>query len=110
VAAAAAAGRAAASATAADGSAAAAKAEATGMKTEVTAALERKMHAALDASLVTLRKEAGSQVRLGVSGDSFFIGAADGSASNSCLTVVSEASDAMLHETVSLGATGHPQH
>lgn len=64
----AAAGRAAASATAADGSAAAAKAEATGMKAEVTAALEHKMHAALDASLVTLRKEAGSQVRRGLVG------------------------------------------
>jgi Tfp pilus assembly protein PilV len=57
----AAAGKAADSATAADGSAKAAKAEATGMKAEVTAALEKKMHAALDASLVTLRKEAGSQ-------------------------------------------------
>lgn len=57
----AAAGKAADSATAADGSAKAAKAEATGMKVDVTAALEKKMHAALDASLVTLRKEAGSQ-------------------------------------------------
>lgn len=50
-----------AAAAAADGSAKAAKAEATGMKAEVTAALEKKMHSALDASLVTLRKEAGSQ-------------------------------------------------
>jgi len=53
--------KAAGSATAAEASAKAAKAEATNMKAEVTLALEKKMHAALDASLVTLRKEAGSQ-------------------------------------------------
>lgn len=52
---------AAASATAAEASSKAATAAATGMKAEVTVALEKKMHTALDLSLKTLRSEVGEQ-------------------------------------------------
>lgn len=48
-------------AAAAEAAAAAAKAEGVGMRADVTTAIEKKMHNALDLSLVTLRTEAANQ-------------------------------------------------